>query len=65
MTHNYTTRELATDRNLWEEYIDPDNNAPTAFDDLTTEEKMEAIVEMFPGDVAEDDDEGQAILNRQ
>lgn len=59
----HTTRELATNRDLWEEYIDPDNAAPTAFDDMSTAEKMEAIVEMFPQDVNDDDEEGLRILN--
>ena len=60
----HTIRQLATNRSLWEEYIDPQNNAPDAFDALTVAEKMEAIVEMFPGDVDDDDAEGMALLNR-
>lgn len=59
----HSTRDLAENRNLWEEYIDPDNNAPTAFDDMTVAEKMRAIVRMFPSDVQLWDTEGQAILD--
>jgi hypothetical protein len=45
-TRNYTVQELASNRNLWEEYIDPDNNAP--FDSMTQEERETTIREIWP-----------------
>ena len=51
-----TIHDLTTNRNLWEEYVDPDDNAP--FDNLTVEEREALIRETWPNDF---DDEGNAI----
>lgn len=54
--------DLATNRNLWEEYIDPAGQGGEAFSEMTNEEKMDMIIDLWPEDVREDDEEGQAIL---
>ena len=60
----HMTRDLAENRNLWDEYIDPngEGDASDDFNTMTTDEKMRMIVEVFPYDVRDDDDEGLAIL---
>lgn len=49
MNSNYTVEEIAADSNLWETYIDPDNNAP--FDSMTENERIDMIKEIFPAAV--------------
>jgi hypothetical protein len=63
MNTQHSTRDLATDRNLWDEYIDPNAESPDDFEAISIDDKMRMIVEIWPHDVAEWDDEGQAILN--
>ena len=64
MADKHSTRELAENRNLWDEYIDPngEGDATDDFNTMTTDEKMRMIVEIWPYDVPDWDDEGQAIL---
>jgi len=57
-----TLREIATNRELWNEYCDPGNNDPEGFDNMTTDDKIAMMVDLWPGDVSEFDEEGQAIL---
>ena len=46
MNSNYTVQELAGNRNLWETYVDPDNNAP--FDSMTQDEREGMIRQIWP-----------------
>ena len=46
LAKNYTAEELASDRGLWEEYIDPNNNAP--FESMTYKQRLEMILEIWP-----------------
>lgn len=57
-----TVREIATSKDLYESHIDPQGNDRGAFDRMSTEEKMRTIVEMFPDDIDEDDDEGRGLI---
>lgn len=54
--NNETIQEIASSRRLWEERIDPDDNAP--FDSLTQAEREEIIREIWPNDF---DDDGNSI----
>ena len=54
MDRKYTVTELASHRGLWEEYIDPDDNAP--FDTLTLDERCDIIREIWP-DTPEESEE--------
>jgi hypothetical protein len=56
------TREIATDNDLWDEYIDPTGEGGNDFETMSIYRKMRMIVELWPEDVDENDDEGQAIL---
>ena len=44
----HSISELASNKRLWEENIDPQDNAP--FDSLTQAEREEMIVELFGRD---------------
>lgn len=55
-------RDLATNQNLWNEYIDPSGQGGNDFNIMATEDKMRMIVDLWPEDVREDDEEGQHIL---
>lgn len=44
--------EIATDRSLWEQYVDPQNNDPAAFDRMTVEEKIDLQRELWPDEAA-------------
>lgn len=57
-----TVEEIASNQHLWNEYVNPGNDEPDAFDEMSTVHKMRLIVELWPEDVAEDDEEGQRIL---
>jgi hypothetical protein len=59
----YSVRDLATDHNLWDEYIDPAAQGEGDFDTMTTAEKMHMIVELWPEDVRDDDEDGQRLLS--
>lgn len=61
-TEEYSTEELASDRRLWDEYIDPTGEGRGKFETMTVREKMQMIVELFPLDVPDWDEDGQAIL---
>lgn len=50
-----TCIEIAEDRNLWSERVDPDNNDPEAFDRMTAAERLDTIHDMFPDDCNCDD----------
>jgi len=53
---DYSISELASDRGLWEEYIDPGNFGP--FDELSQDEREALIKEIFGQDF---DDDGNPI----
>lgn len=63
MSKQHLVRDLATDRELWDEYIDPGGNGGDDFNTMTTDDKMRMIVDLWPEDVRDDDDEGQRILS--
>jgi len=46
MNSNYTVQQFASDSNLWETYVDPDNNAP--FGDMSQFEREQMIREIWP-----------------
>lgn len=48
----HTLQELASERQLWEEHIDPDDNAP--FDDFTQSQREEIIRQSFGSDFNDD-----------
>jgi len=48
----HSISELAGNRGLWEEYIDPDDNAP--FDEYTQEEREAMIREIWGADFDND-----------
>ena len=50
-----TVKDIAENKQLWEEYVDPDNNDPGAFDRMTVEERIAAQRQMFPAEAAEED----------
>lgn len=52
--------EIATDRNLWAQYVDPNNNDPEAFDQMTVDEKVELQRELWPDEAAQEDAEQAA-----
>lgn len=56
-------RDLATDHSLWDEYIDPSAQGGDDFDTMTTDEKMRMIVDLWPEDVRDDDEEGRRIIS--
>lgn len=59
-----TCREIAEDRELWDEYIDPGANDPVAFDRMTEAERLGTIHEMFPQDCnCDDTDNWEATVN--
>jgi hypothetical protein len=60
-----TVREIAEDQELWEQYVDPQNNDPQAFDRMSVPAKMRLIVKIWPNDIEENDEEGQSILEKQ
>lgn len=44
----YSDREIASDRDLWGEYVDPDGNTDDdEWDDSTVEERMDEMQKMF------------------
>jgi hypothetical protein len=47
---------IATNRNLWDERVDPDGNEPEAFD-LTINEKIAILVEMFGVELSGSEDD--------
>ena len=49
--------EIATDRSLWEQYVDPQNNDPEAFDRMTVEEKIALQRELWPEEAAQEEAE--------
>ena len=53
MSKQTTIQEQAASREHWEEYIDPDNNAP--FGDYSQEEREEMIREIWPDTPEEND----------
>ena len=59
---NYDVRELATDRGLWNQYIDPSNQGGNDFETMSVKEKMEMIVDLWPGDISENDTEALEML---
>lgn len=61
MTKHYVY-DLATNRDLWDEYIDPSGDGGVDFETMSDEAKMQMIVELWPEDVIEDDEDGQRIL---
>jgi hypothetical protein len=52
MSNSPTTSEIATDRDLWNEYVDPNNEDPGAFDRMTTAEKIEFVNDTWPEDAS-------------
>jgi len=59
-------REIAENRNEWESRVDPDNNDPRAFDQMTIDERMEFVVELLgEEDIDEDDTEAWEIYSHQ
>jgi hypothetical protein len=59
---NYDVRELATDRSLWNQYIDPSNQGGNDFETMSIKEKMEMIVDLWPEDISENDTEALEML---
>lgn len=53
---NYSVSELAGDRQLWEEYIDPNDQAP--FESMSYEDRKNLIIEIWPHDF---DDKGDPV----
>lgn len=62
MSKKHFVRDLAIDRALWDEYIDPSGQGGDDFNTMSLGEKMRMIIDMWPNDVQNDDDEGQRIL---
>jgi hypothetical protein len=56
MSNQHTIQDLASHRGLWEEYIDPDDQAP--FDTLTQSQRENIIKECWPNEF---DDAGRPI----
>lgn len=52
-----TMEEIARSRQLWEQYVDPHDMDPGAFDRMTQAEKIAAQREMFPDETRQEDDE--------
>ena len=64
MENNYFVRELATNHNLWKQYIDPSNQGGNDFETMSVNEKMEMIVDLWPEDILSDDTEALEILKK-
>ncbi len=47
---NPTCTEIAHDKKLWEEYVDPHSNDPECFDASTEAERLAIIHDIFPED---------------
>ena len=60
----HTVRELATNENLWREYIDPTNQGGNDFETMSVKGKMEMIVDLWPEDILDDDTEALGILEK-
>lgn len=56
-----TMSEIAQDKNLWGQYVDPQNNDPEAFNRMTVWEKVAAQREMFLVEAALEDAERKAM----
>ena len=48
MSSEPSMTEIATDRSLWGQYVDPNNNDPEAFDRMTVAEKIALQQEIWP-----------------
>jgi len=56
MGKHYTMAEIATNYELWVEFVDPNATMTEAeFDELSTAEKIAMQREMFPYEAAEED----------
>ena len=53
MNSKPSMEEIATTRELWQQYVDPQNNDPEAFDRMTVEEKIKLQRELWPAEAAE------------
>jgi hypothetical protein len=62
MHKKWFVRDLATDRSLWDKYIDPSGQGGNDFNTMTTDKKMHMIVDLWPEDVLNNDEDGQRIL---
>jgi len=58
-------REIAENKEKWDEYVNPGNDDPGAFERLTTPKKMALIVGLWPEDIDQDDTEAWEILAKQ
>ena len=45
---NPTFQDIATSEQLWNEYVDPQNNDPESFDRMTTAEKIQLMKDLWP-----------------
>ena len=59
-----TVRDIADDEELWCEYVDPSGIGGNDFFDMDTDDKMAMIVDLWPEDVDESDEEGIALINK-
>ena len=48
-----TMEQIATDHDLWNQYVDPQNNDPEAFDRMTVEEKVQLQRGLWPAEADE------------
>ena len=55
-TSKPTMEQIATDRNLWNQYVDPQNNDPDAFDRMSVEEKVALQRDLWPNEADDRDD---------
>lgn len=49
-----TMQQIAESRELWMEYVDPQNNEPELFDKLTVQERVDLQRDMWPAEVDDD-----------
>lgn len=50
-----TMQDIAESRELWKEYVDPQNNDPELFDTMTVQERMDLQRDLWPDEVDDDD----------
>lgn len=43
-----TNQQIASDRNMWEQYVDPDGNEPESFDNTTEAERVKILQDLWP-----------------
>lgn len=54
-TSKPTMEQIATNRVLWEQYVDPQGNDPEAFDRMTVGEKIKLQAKLWPEEMDAED----------